>query len=110
MRGCYKTTPPDGIAFTRLTLANVAPGRMRRLWPHPARHFDYGKPLVIFLQEHDRLIREVSEQPVDARLVIQDVIQLIDVCGIVRQLIGTQRCKDALPSYSDARLAPFQSA
>ncbi len=89
MRGCYKTTPPDGIAFTRLTLANVAPGRMRRLCPHPARHFDYGKPLVIFLQEHNRLIREVSEQPVDARLVIQDVVQLIDVCGIVRQLIGT---------------------
>lgn len=57
--------------------------------PHPARHFDYGKPLVIFLQEHNRLIREVSEQPVDARLVIQDVVQLIDVCGIVRQLIGT---------------------
>lgn len=106
MRGCYKTTPPDGIAFTRLTLANVAPGRMRRLCPHPARHFDYGKPLVIFLQEHDRLIREVSEQPVDARLVIQDVVQLIDVCGIVRHA----QCKDALPSYSDARLAPFQSA
>ncbi len=109
MRGCYKTTPPDGIVFTRLTLANVAPGRMRRLCPHPARHFDYGKPLVIFLQEHDRLIREVSEQPVDARLVIQDVVQLIDVCGIAA-IDRHAQCKDALPSYSDARLAPFQSA
>lgn len=74
MRVCYKTTPPDDIAFIRLTLANVAPSRMRRLCPHPARHFYYGKPLVIFLQEHDRLIREVGEQPVDARFVIQDIV------------------------------------
>ena len=88
MRACYKTTPPDGIAFTRPTLANVAPGRMRRLCPHPALHFYYGIPLFIFLQEHDRLIREVGEQPVDPRLVIQDIVQLIDICGIVWQLIA----------------------
>ncbi len=52
------------------------------------------------------LIREVGEQPVDARLVMQDVVQLISVCGIVRRLIGTHSV-GMLPSYSDARLAPF---
>lgn len=84
MKAGYKTTPPDGIAFTRPMLASAAPGRMRRLCPHPALHFDYVIPLVIFLQEHDRFIREVGEQPVDPRLVIQDIVQLIDIRGVVR--------------------------
>lgn len=84
MRAGYKTVPPDGTMLVRPAPTSIAVSRIRYLCPHPAFHFDYVIPLVIFLQKHDRFIREVGEQPVDPRLVIQDIVQLIDIRGVVR--------------------------
>ncbi|EAP2787896.1 hypothetical protein D9B18_19080 [Salmonella enterica] len=74
MRACYKAPPPDGATLIRPTLPNIAVGRIRHLRRHPALHFYDDIPLVIFLQEHDRFIWEVGEQPVNPRLVIQNIV------------------------------------
>ncbi len=66
---------------------------MRRFMPPSSwRHFDYGKPFSHFC-EHDRLIREVSANSPPRRRPpchTGDAVQPIDVCGIVRQLIGAR--------------------
>ncbi|QUI98095.1 hypothetical protein KCP76_01075 [Salmonella enterica subsp. enterica serovar Weltevreden] len=75
MRFCYKTIPPDGIAFYQTYAGKrCAEAEMKSVYACRRFTSTLWQTFSHFLQEHDRLIREIGEQPVDARLVMQDVV------------------------------------